>query len=130
MNIRLLDWQMEIVPVHLYSHRINTKYWQVRQEYPTCQLCLPTAASELTVQSVVWSKWSVDPGVTSVMKYDIYHRGKCGPTSRSVSGRYDDLEQHAEGEGEGDDHQQPGDAEQEPAQEAEARVAALLHGAR
>ena len=43
---------------------------------------------------------------------------------------YDHLEQHAEGEGEGDDHQQPGDAEEEPAQEAEARVAALLHGAR
>ena len=127
MNIRLLDWQMEIVLVHLYRHRINTKYWQERQEYPSCQLCLPTAAARLTVQSVVWS---MEPGVTSVMKYDIYHCGKCGPTSWSVCGKYDHLEQHAEGEGEGDDHQQPGDAEEEPAQEAEARVAALLHGAR
>ena len=83
MNIRLLDWQMEIILVHLYRHRINTKYWQERQEYPSCQLCLPTAAARLTVQSVVWS---MEPGVTSVMKYDIYHRGKCGPTSRSVCG--------------------------------------------
>ena len=39
-----------------------------------------------------------------------------------------DLEEDTEGEGEGDHHQQPGDAEEDPAQEAQPRLLILANG--
>ena len=39
-----------------------------------------------------------------------------------------DLEEDAEGEWEGDHHQQPGDAEEDPAQEAQTRLLILADG--